>query len=121
MNIEKYIESAQRRIQAVPAHATGNKFYLRNRIAEIATYLAENDPGNWVEFFEYSKPDIIKCQARADHYGMRIGDSIKNSDGNEKRLQRRRVDYFDQRAKTLRIVKKSIDMDAITPLQLRLT
>lgn len=107
MDFQSYIVSAKSVIRAVPAYARGNKFYLRNRIAEISLYLAEKDPENWREFFSYSKVDIAECQDRANHYGVNIGDPIG------KRRQMRRDDYFDQCAKHLKIIKNSIKIFAM--------
>ena len=113
MNIDSYIETAKSRILCVPQEWTGNKFYLRNRIADLAVYLLSHEPENWAEFYEYSRPDVIQCQDRANHYGVKIGDTLKTASGADKMIRKPKADFHDRYAKHLRIVKNTINVNEL--------
>lgn len=106
----EFIEKAITVIKAVPGPYQGNRYYLRNRIADFSLYLAEKSIRFESEFFDYCKPDIAECQWRADHYGVRIGEPTG------KRIRHRRKDYDQQMAKYKKLILKSIDMSTLPDL-----
>ncbi len=59
-----------------PLIQNNNSFYYRNRIIDSATRIfIEANPSS---VFVRTKKDIIECEARAIHYGTKIGTCIGN-------------------------------------------
>lgn len=110
MDVKRYIDSAKNRIQSVPDKWSGNNYYLRNRVTEIALKMMYEDAENWREFYEYFTPDIAKCQRRADHYGVKIGDPIIIN-GVQKYRKKNRVDFDRQCAIYMRKIREVIPVD----------